>query len=64
MPDSWSKKKKEAMNGKYHRQKPDKDNCEKAVTDTLWPDDDSMIADGRTTKRWAYSGSIEMEVST
>jgi len=64
MPDSWSKEKREAMLGAYHRQKPDKDNCEKAVTDTFWPDNDSMIADGRTSKRWAEKGRIVMEVHT
>jgi Holliday junction resolvase RusA-like endonuclease len=61
MPDSWSKKKKEAMRGTYHRQKPDRDNLEKGVFDALWRQD-SMIADGRTTKWWAYEGSILMEV--
>lgn len=63
MPDSWSKKKKAAMDGAYHRQKPDRDNCEKAVFDALW-EEDSMIADGNTSKRWAYEGGILMEVLT
>jgi Holliday junction resolvase RusA-like endonuclease len=64
MPDSWSKKKKALMDKTWHRQKPDKDNCEKSVTDTLWPDDDSCIAAGFTRKFWAYKGSITMEVLT
>jgi Holliday junction resolvase RusA-like endonuclease len=61
MPDSWSVKKKAEMNGTYHRQKPDRDNLEKAVFDALWKKD-SMIADGNTSKRWAYEGSILMEI--
>jgi len=64
MPDSWSEKKKADMDTTWHRQKPDKDNCEKSVTDTLWPDDDSCIAGGSTEKFWAYKGSIIMEVFT
>jgi len=31
MPKSWSKKKKSAMAGRPHRQKPDRDNIDKAA---------------------------------
>lgn len=57
MPKSWSKRKKEEMNGKPHQQKPDKDNLEKAFLDALCSED-SYIWDGRVTKIWAYEGKI------
>jgi Holliday junction resolvase RusA-like endonuclease len=57
MPDSWSKKKKIEFNEKPHKQKPDKDNLEKAVLDSLC-EEDSYIWDGRVSKYWAYKGSI------
>ncbi len=57
MPKSWSKKKKSAMNGKPHKQKPDKDNLEKAVLDALC-EEDSYVWDGRVSKLWSYKGSI------
>lgn len=62
MPESWSGKKKAAMDGCWHRQKPDIDNLWKAVTDTLWPDDDSCIAYGTTRKAWSKNGGIIMTV--
>ena len=57
MPQSWSKKKKAEMLGKLHQQKPDHDNCAKAVGDAFGIDD-GFIADGRYTKRWAEAGCI------
>lgn len=57
MPKSWSKKKKEEMNGRPHQQKPDKDNLEKALLDAVFKDD-SAIWDGRVTKVWGYEGKI------
>ncbi len=51
IPKSWSKKKKEEMRGDYHRQKPDRDNIDKAILDTLFKDD-SGIAIGNLTKKW------------
>ena len=64
MPNSWSKKKCEAMNGTLHRQKPDIDNLWKAATDALWPDDDSCIACCSGRKFWAINGCIEMTVNS
>lgn len=59
MPNSWSKKKKLAMVGKYHRQKPDKDNLEKALIDSLFGDlSDEGVADTHSRKFWAYEGRI------
>nr|WP_255711949.1 RusA family crossover junction endodeoxyribonuclease [Xenorhabdus sp. PB30.3] len=57
MPPSWSKKKRTAMNGKPHQQKPDKDNLEKALLDAVF-DDDSRVWDGRVTKLWGEKGQI------
>ncbi|WP_108482277.1 RusA family crossover junction endodeoxyribonuclease [Oceaniglobus ichthyenteri] len=52
---SWSKKKTAAFLGRYHTQKPDGDNCLKAVKDGLnriaWSDD-SQVADARVVKVW------------
>ena len=62
MPASWSEKKKAAMFGGFHRTKPDVDNIFKACTDTLWPDNDSLIAKTTASKFWAYKGRILMEV--
>lgn len=51
IPKSWSKKKKAEMAGQYHRQKPDRDNIDKAILDSLFSED-CMIAAGQITKRW------------
>jgi Holliday junction resolvase RusA-like endonuclease len=61
MPDSWSKKKKQAMLHTPHRQKPDKDNLEKAVLDALFGDD-SGVWYGSQEKRWSRSGAIEISM--
>lgn len=56
MPRSWSKRKREAMHGQFHTQKPDSDNVTKAIKDSLngvaWHDD-CQVADERTVKRWS-----------
>lgn len=57
MPKSWSKKKMAEMNGKPHQQKPDKDNLEKALLDSIF-EDDCRIWDGRVSKIWGYEGKI------
>ena len=57
MPESWSKAKKERMNGRFHQQKPDLSNLQKAIEDAIYKDD-SAIADIHTTKRWGYEGQI------
>ena len=57
MPPSWSKKKRQAMVGKPHQQKPDKDNLEKALMDAIYADD-SHIWDSRVTKLWGEEGQI------
>lgn len=57
MPKSWSKKKKDDMDGKPHRAKKDVDNLLKALLDAVFPDD-SSVWDIRITKRWGESGKI------
>jgi Holliday junction resolvase RusA-like endonuclease len=61
MPQSWSKKRKEKMDGKPCMQKPDKDNLEKTLCDCL-PIveglDDKAVYDSRVTKIWGYEGRL------
>lgn len=57
MPDSWSKKKKDAMNGMPCESKPDTDNITKAIKDTLRKEDGDIWWE-KAEKRWAYKGSI------
>lgn len=60
MPRSWPKAKREQMRGQPHQQKPDKDNCEKALLDALM-DDDATVWDGRVSKFWGEVGMIVVE---
>ena len=61
MADSWSKKKKELMNGKPHQQKPDWDNLAKSVGDILGVNqEDSYIHTAFCAKFWAYEGSVRV----
>jgi Holliday junction resolvase RusA-like endonuclease len=57
MPNSWSNKKKERMNGLPCEVKPDTDNITKAVKDTLRKNDSDIWYE-KAEKRWAYHGSI------
>lgn len=59
MPKSWSKKKKEKMNGTYHQQKPDTDNLLKGFYDALF-DDDAHIYRMCGTKVWSHNGYIKL----
>lgn len=59
MPGSWSAKKKAAMMGTPHQQKPDIDNLVKAFLDALC-EDDSYVWRVVAVKQWAYTGSIEI----
>lgn len=61
MPESWSEKKKKAMDGKPHRSKPDRDNCDKAVCDALFAED-SAIHEGSQKKRWCRAGQERVEI--
>lgn len=57
MPDSWSEKKKERMNGMPCEVKPDTDNITKAIKDALRKNDSDIWYE-KAEKRWAYKGSI------
>jgi len=57
MPNSWSEKKKQRMNGLPCKVKPDTDNITKAVKDAL-KEQDSEVWYEKTEKRWAFKGSI------
>ena len=57
MSKSWSKKKKDKMRNTPHQQRPDKDNLEKALLDSIF-DEDCRVWDGRTTKIWGDKGEI------
>lgn len=58
MPGSWSKKKRKAMVGCPHDQKPDIDNLLKAVMDALVKDDCKIWQIGCIEKRWSETGFI------
>jgi Holliday junction resolvase RusA-like endonuclease len=60
-PTSWSAKKKAAALGKLHRSKPDRDNVDKAILDTLFKED-SGIASGMIEKRWGTPERIEVSI--
>lgn len=63
MPPSWSKKRRAAMDGEPHQQKPDLDNLVKAVCDALRPDGDAQIWHmGPPEKRWARVGRVEITI--
>ncbi len=55
VPESWSKKRKDAALWRPHTSKPDSDNLAKQIGDALnriaWLDD-SQIADSRVVKLW------------
>lgn len=51
IPKSWSKKKQAQMVGQLHRQKPDRDNVDKAIMDALLKED-CGVARGSMEKRW------------
>lgn len=57
MPNSWSEKKKERMNGLPCEVKPDTDNITKGVKDTFRKNDSDIWYE-KAQKHWAYKGSI------
>jgi Holliday junction resolvase RusA-like endonuclease len=62
---SWSKKRRTAMLGQWHTQKPDGDNVLKAAKDGLnriaWADD-SQVADSRALKMWGNTAATVIEI--
>lgn len=63
MPRSWSAKVKDASRGMPHQQKPDKDNLEKALLDSVFGED-QHIWDGRVTKVWGDTDLIAISSET
>lgn len=57
MPESWSKKKIIAMDGKPHQQKPDSDNMLKAFLDATMQED-CEVYESHTLKLWGRHGLI------
>lgn len=62
MPESWSKKKKEALCGQMCRSKPDWDNIGKAVCDALL-EDDSILGGGTCWKFWCWDGQEQTQIT-
>ena len=61
IPKSWPKHKRESMAGQLHRQKPDRDNIDKGVLDSLFKED-SGIAAGHIEKRWDDGNGARIEL--
>ena len=62
IPKSWSKKKRAAYCGKYHRARPDRDNIDKAILDALF-ENDAVVSKGTTEKRWDDGAGPRIEIS-
>lgn len=62
MPASWSKAKKKAHAGQPHRAKPDRDNIDKGVLDSLW-EQDCGIASGTLAKFWDDGRGARLEIT-
>jgi len=60
MPKSWSKQRKQIMDGQPHQQTPDVDNLQKALMDSVYKND-SHIWDIRVTKIWGQKGKIKIK---
>ena len=66
MPKSWSKRKREAMHGEFHTQKPNGSNILKAIEDGLNGvafGDDCQVADARAVKRWSRHSETFVQIS-
>lgn len=64
-PKSYSVKKQALLSGKIHREKPDLDNCEKAVIDSLI-EEDKGVAGILAWKYWddGQGARIEIEINS
>jgi Holliday junction resolvase RusA-like endonuclease len=62
MPKSWSRKRKEAMNGQFARDRPDWDNIGKAAADSLLKED-KVLAGGMCWKFWCWPGAERTEIT-
>ena len=57
MPKSWSKKKKDKMDGAFHQKRPDVDNLLKGVMDAIF-EEDCHIHTTYAKKFWAKEPSV------
>lgn len=64
LPKSWSKKKRDSMNGKYASPKPDTDNILGAVMDALFPEDDDIVVDVKAKKIWGEDAAIHIKIES
>jgi len=63
MPKSWSVKKRNAMYGKPHEQRPDLDNYLKAFWDALCKEDGHIYCiEGQLAKYWDHEGKIILKI--
>lgn len=62
MPKSWSKKKKNEMDGAWCRKVPDLDNLVGAVMDSLFMDDQNVVM-LHAHKYWAYEDKIRIGIT-
>ena len=60
MPRTWSKKKREMMNGSAHQQTPDVDNLLKSLLDSVF-EQDKKIWSVWGEKIWGNAGAIKVE---
>jgi Holliday junction resolvase RusA-like endonuclease len=59
IPDSWSKKKKKEHHLQPHRQRPDLDNLQKSLQDSVLQED-CRIHEVRASKVWSHWPGIEV----
>jgi Holliday junction resolvase RusA-like endonuclease len=62
-PINWPKDRRHGALGTPHRQKPDRDNIDKAVLDILYPKGDQAIAAGTIEKQWGYVEQLEIRIT-
>ncbi len=60
-PATWSAKRKTAALGKRHQSKPDRDNLDKLVLDSLF-EQDSGISTGHIHKEWGLPPRLEIVI--
>ncbi|NOR90901.1 MAG: RusA family crossover junction endodeoxyribonuclease [Anaerolineales bacterium] len=60
MPKSWSKKKKEKMNGALHKSKPDLSNILKGIEDALTDKDETIAILAGSSKHWAPGDTLSI----
>lgn len=66
IPKSWTKKKREEYDGKYHDKKPDQDNIIKAVCDAMngivYTDDRLIVEYGNIKKVYSIKPRVEIKL--